>query len=220
MLFKTLALLACAAGATAHFQMQFPTPRGPFVEPNEINFCDSYTDAVSNRSLFPLDSGYITLNSEHPMWTAAVLISIDQNPTNFSVFNISSTGVQLPFAVPFFQTTGEGLACIPVDIGKLNIPGIGNGSNVTLQVQFDGGDGNLFQCTDVTLSSSFSIPSSDNCTHIVTNTTVTGTNSSSTATSPASGASNTSSSGALTTTSFSTSTGLLVFVVTLTLSFI
>ncbi|KLO13938.1 hypothetical protein SCHPADRAFT_795371, partial [Schizopora paradoxa] len=180
MLFSSLALLACVAGASAHFQMQFPPPRGPFVEPNEVNFCDSYTDAVSNRSLFPLDNGYITLNSEHPVWTAAVLISIDQNPTNFSVFNISSSGIQLPFAVPFFQTTGEGAACIPVDIGKLNISGIGDGSNVTLQVEFNGGDGNLFQCTDITLSSNFSIPSSDNCTHIVTNTTVTGSNASGT----------------------------------------
>ncbi len=33
------------------------------------SYIDSYNDAVSNRSLFPLDNGYITLNSEHPMWT-------------------------------------------------------------------------------------------------------------------------------------------------------
>lgn len=80
-------------------------------------------------------------------WTTAagVLISIEQDPTNFTVFNTSTSGIKLPFAVDFFQTTGEGPACIPIDIGHLNISGIGSGSNVTIQVEFNGGDGNLFQ---------------------------------------------------------------------------
>ena len=73
------------------------------------------------------------------------MISIEQNPTNFSVFNTSTTGVTLPAAVPFFKTSGEGLACIAIDIESLGIEGIKDGSNVTIQVQFDGGDGNLFQ---------------------------------------------------------------------------
>ena len=73
------------------------------------------------------------------------MISIEQNPTNFSVFNTSTTGVTLPVAVPFFKTSGEGLACIAIDIESLGIEGIKDGSNVTIQVQFDGGDGNLFQ---------------------------------------------------------------------------
>ena len=83
----TLLLFTLLTVVRGHFQMQFPVPRGPFVEPNEVNFCgeyiqafkcfvlkwtrsvDSYTEAVSNRSLFPLDNGFITLNSEHPQWT-------------------------------------------------------------------------------------------------------------------------------------------------------
>ena len=81
--------------------------------------------------------------------TAAILISIEANPNSFALFNTSSTGVQLPFAVPFFTASGEGQACIPVDIGSLNIPGVQDGSNVTLQVQFNGGDGNLFQVRNV-----------------------------------------------------------------------
>ncbi|THH05100.1 hypothetical protein EW145_g5038 [Phellinidium pouzarii] len=173
--------------------MQFPVPRGVFVMTNEVNFCDGYNDAVSNRSEFPLGQGFISLNSEHPSWSADVLISIEQNPTNFSVFNQSLTGVELPFAVPIFKASGEGLACIAIDIGNLGIPGVGDGSNVTIQVQFNGGDGNLFQCADLTLSSSFTIPSDVNCTHLVSNTTV--SNSSSTATSTSS--TSTSSNGAL-----------------------
>ena len=82
---------------------------------------------------------------ENIVIVAAVLISIVQDPTNFSVFSNGSDASNIPFAVPFFQTSGEGAACIPIDIGKLGISGVGNGTNVTIQVQFDGGDGNLFQ---------------------------------------------------------------------------
>jgi hypothetical protein len=86
----------------------------------------------------PLINFYVTS-------TAAVLISLEANPTTFAVFNTTSTGEQLPFAVPFFSAAGEGPACIPVDIASLNIPGVQDGSNVTLQIQFNGGDGDLFQ---------------------------------------------------------------------------
>ncbi|KAH8120235.1 hypothetical protein DFH11DRAFT_1558998 [Phellopilus nigrolimitatus] len=130
--------LVFAAFANAHFQLQFPTPRGPFVEDSEPTFCDGYNNAVSNRSTFPLAQGFITLNSEHPDWSAQVLISIDQNPTNFSMFNTSSSGTQLPSAC-------TGAACIAIDIANLGISNVKDGSNVTIQVQYDGGDGNLFQ---------------------------------------------------------------------------
>lgn len=80
--------------------------------------------------------------------TAAVLISLEQNPNDFTDFNKTSSGDELPYAVPFFQGTGAGEICIPVDVGNLNIKGVGNGTNVTLQVMFAGADGNLFQvCT-------------------------------------------------------------------------
>jgi hypothetical protein len=70
----------------AHFQLAFPSPRGPFDDDNEVNFCgnvvsfltvlvliilgaDNYAQAVSNRSEFPLSGGFVTLNSEHTGWT-------------------------------------------------------------------------------------------------------------------------------------------------------
>lgn len=182
---KCLALCGSIAFATfvnAHFQMQYPEPRGAFVEDDEPSFCgelsactvyfvfngltfslthaDGYTNAVDNRTVFPFGQGFITLNSEHPTWTgehgelsvsvigltgnmpiaAQVLISTDQNPTNFSQFNTSSGA-----AVPFFKASGAGLACIAIDIENLNITGVKDGSNVTIQLQFEGGDGDLFQ---------------------------------------------------------------------------
>lgn len=81
---------AFAAVADAHFQLQYPSPRGPFVEDSEVSFCgryhnmlslsdghlitivvDGYTNAVSNRTAFPISNGIINLNSEHPTWTGS-----------------------------------------------------------------------------------------------------------------------------------------------------
>ncbi|TFY73217.1 hypothetical protein EWM64_g10795, partial [Hericium alpestre] len=76
-------LAVFASVATAHFQMQFPVPRGPFVEDDEPTFCDNYVHAVSNRSEFPLSGGFFTLNSEHPQWTIGVTVSTQQDPTSF-----------------------------------------------------------------------------------------------------------------------------------------
>ena len=68
----------------AHFRLAYPPPRGLFNASNEVYFCgnvasfsfirililgtDNYTQAVSNRSEFPLSGGYITLHSGHLNW--------------------------------------------------------------------------------------------------------------------------------------------------------
>ncbi|TFK41393.1 hypothetical protein BDQ12DRAFT_679389 [Crucibulum laeve] len=110
----------------AHFQLQFPAPRGVFVENDEPNFCDGYNTAASNRTAFPLTGGFFTLNSEHPKWTSEVLLSTASNPTSFD--NFSSV-------VPFFQLNGEGIFCIPLDFSKTNATGLKDGQNVTIQVR-------------------------------------------------------------------------------------
>jgi len=139
---------------SAHFQLQYPVPRGVFVEDNEPTFCDGYTTAVSNRSEFPLNGGFISINSEHPKFTFGVLLSTAQNPTNFANFSQ---------AVNFFQATGEGPFCLPVDLATAGLTDVAGGINATLQMVFDGGDGMLYQCADVILSSSFTVPSNISC---------------------------------------------------------
>ncbi|KAG1889385.1 hypothetical protein F4604DRAFT_1712116 [Suillus subluteus] len=163
----TVAVVLSAA-VQAHFQMQYPIPRGPFVEDSEPTFCDGYTNAVNNRTIFPLSNGIINMNSEHPLWTAEVIVSTYQNPDNFSDFN-SSSGYQT--VVPFFQQSGEGLYCFPIDLAAaaVNVSGIEDGANVTIQVLFNGGDGNLYQCADLTLSSNMTAPpanASSGCTNV------------------------------------------------------
>lgn len=80
-----LALASLASVASAHFQLQFPDPRGEFDEDNEPNLCgmqftkfyisrtnaslDGYKSVAKNRTQFPLDNGIVSLKSEHPNWT-------------------------------------------------------------------------------------------------------------------------------------------------------
>lgn len=165
------------ATSYAHFHLQFPPPRGPFNMPNELNFCgechsylllDQYTHLcyqiatqipcpterfsplaeVSFLSLASTRSGSV---SEFTLWhditidltilvtAVGVEVSTLNNPTSFQNFTQ---------AVPFFQVTGEGAFCWPVDLAASNISGLTDGANITIQVEFNGGDGNLFQvCT-------------------------------------------------------------------------
>jgi len=71
-----------------------------------------------------------------------VAVSTKPNPTSFNDFN-NASGSQL--AVNFFQTSGEGLACFNIDLSKSGISGVQDGANVTIEVVFDGGDGQLYQ---------------------------------------------------------------------------
>ncbi|EKM60885.1 uncharacterized protein PHACADRAFT_247102 [Phanerochaete carnosa HHB-10118-sp] len=144
MYFSFGVVLAALLGiASAHFQLQYPPPRGPFVMSSEPTFCDGYQNSVSNRTVFPLNGGSISLNSEHPLWTLGVQLSTLSNPQNFGNFTE---------AVPWVQVNGEGLYCFPVDLATSGLSGVQDGANVTLLFVFDGGDGELFQCADLTLS--------------------------------------------------------------------
>ncbi|KXN84784.1 hypothetical protein AN958_12078 [Leucoagaricus sp. SymC.cos] len=151
---SALALLASTVVVNAHFQMQFPAPRGPFVEDDEPNFCDGFTNATTNRTQFPLSGGIVEINSEHSSWSAAFYISSDSNPNSFNDFQQVNS---------FFKDQGEGKFCLPLNLASSNFTGLQSGQNVTLQMLFDGGDGNLFQCADLTLTNDNSSISSLNC---------------------------------------------------------
>ncbi|KAK0505917.1 hypothetical protein EDD18DRAFT_1121233 [Armillaria luteobubalina] len=175
-LFLLAAVLASVA--SAHFQLQFPDPRGTFNEDNEPTFCDGYTSVAQNRTEFPLNSGFFSLNSEHPSWTAAVYLSTSSNPTSFDDFK------QI---VPFFQMQGEGIYCLPLNLSATNATGLTNEQNVTIQILYNGGDSQLYQCSDLTLLSNFSLSQSIDAT--CTNATSTSSNSTSNSTSSSSGSS-------------------------------
>jgi hypothetical protein len=66
-----------------------------------------------------------------------------QDPTSFNNFTNSSGGQQL--AGNFASGSGAGGFCIPLDLSNTGISGVSDGANVTIQLVFNGGDGNLYQ---------------------------------------------------------------------------
>ena len=80
------------------------------------------------------------------LFAVGIQISTVPNPDSFDDFHTSNGSDQL--AVPYFEGQGT-QGCIPVSVGALNLPGIGDGSNVTLQIVQDGSDGSLYQVRQI-----------------------------------------------------------------------
>ncbi|KAG5719315.1 hypothetical protein E4T56_gene13298 [Termitomyces sp. T112] len=154
------AVLVLLTGVNAHFRLLYPEPRGVFIEDQEPNFCGGYTNAVANRTTFPLSGGFLSIKTGHPGWTSGVLLSTAQDPVSFDNFSVN--GVQ-QIVGPYAKEANAGTFCIPLNISAAGIENVRDGSNVTIQVVFAGGDGNLYQCADLTLASNFTIPSNVTC---------------------------------------------------------
>lgn len=78
----------------------------------------------------------VHINSHHSLATVVAFISTSSNPTSFDDFNTTSNGTIIPLASNIFQVT-QGEKCFNIDLESLNV-GLTNGSEVTLQIQYDG----------------------------------------------------------------------------------
>jgi len=149
MIFPTVAVLAALAStAQAHFTLNAPLPRGVRVADDQLTFCGGHAEVTSNRTVFPLEGGNVNIQTGHGNWTAAVMVSTVANPNTFDAFKVDGEDV-------FVRQWGArdehgGTFCLPLDLAAANLT---DGANVTLQVVFEGGDGLLYQCADLTLSS-------------------------------------------------------------------
>ncbi|WVQ97183.1 hypothetical protein IAU59_004293 [Kwoniella sp. CBS 9459] len=190
-----LAATVFSSTALAHFTLDYPTSRG-FDDDNEPQFCGGF-NTVETRQPFPLGEGPVHIDSHHNLATVVAFISTSSNPTSFNDFNTTSNGTSIPLATDFFQVT-SGEKCFNVNLGALGV-GLTNGSEVTLQIQYDGGDGNLYQCADLVLIDGYSVPSNETCTSDA----ATAGNATSSVTTTAGGSSTAASSAAATTSSAS-----------------
>ncbi|KAJ8084267.1 hypothetical protein PM082_003035 [Marasmius tenuissimus] len=155
-------LLACYASVVhAHFRLQFPQPRGEFVAQKELDFCGGYPEAVSNRSSFPLSKGSFSISTGHTNWVVGVILSTSQNPRTWEDFYANG---QQQLVRDYAKSPDAGTYCIPLDLSSTGIADVKDGANVTIQVVFAGGDGNLYQCADLTLSNSATVPPCSNMT--------------------------------------------------------
>jgi hypothetical protein len=81
-------------------------------------------------------------DTKHFVLPVGVLLSTEQNPNSWESFSLNETQT---FVRDYAREEGAGTFCIPLDIAGANIPGAVDGANVTIQVVFEGGDGNLYQ---------------------------------------------------------------------------
>ncbi|KAG8969787.1 hypothetical protein FRC03_000613 [Tulasnella sp. 419] len=135
--------LLCLASVNAHFELYYPPTRG-FNEDIENRFCGGF-NTPNTRTPFPLTGGIVSLVSAHDTANFVTLVSFDANPENFGDFNTTSSGQHIPYLKPFLKINGAGDVCYPVDFQTLGLPDIPDGTNATIQIQYDGGDGNLYQ---------------------------------------------------------------------------
>ncbi|KIJ45495.1 hypothetical protein M422DRAFT_120675, partial [Sphaerobolus stellatus SS14] len=156
-----LSLLASAfALANGHFLLNYPPTRG-FDEDKVRSCIVRGFSSNGTRNPFPLTDGWVSITSEHPKSFFIVVVSFDEDPTTFSEFNTTSNGTKIPPLEPFTNLFSTGDACVPVNVGATGFAK--NGTNATILVQFDGGDGDLFQCSDIVLLDNVKLPSDAKC---------------------------------------------------------
>ncbi|KAH7418038.1 expression library immunization antigen 1 [Cadophora sp. MPI-SDFR-AT-0126] len=148
-----LALSALTSLATAHFNLDYPAARG-FDEDKLGTFpCGGQDTVSSTRTPFPLSNGQIALTMGHIDANVEVLIAVGNDPG--SAFNTVLR--------PTFKEQGLGAFCMT----GIEIPSslqITEGMNATIQVVTNGDpDGGLYNCADVTFSSTAAAAGTDVC---------------------------------------------------------
>ncbi|KAI0296595.1 hypothetical protein BC826DRAFT_967945 [Russula brevipes] len=160
-------LLGAITAVNAHFNLSFPAPRGALNFSNEFWPFASSSFNIRTRQLYdrreyqepvPSHRGFRHAKLTHAAWNLSILISTAQNPKSFADFNDSSGKPQ--FARRTANATGTGVFCVPLDLSSTGISGVGDGANVTIQIVYND---DLYQCSDLTLSRGFTIPSGVSC---------------------------------------------------------
>lgn len=135
-------LLAIASLTSAHFNLEFP-PARDFNERTLDQFPCGGFNTPSTRTPWPISGGQIALKMGHTQSNVEVLIAVGNNPG--SAFN---TVIR-----PTFLQTGLGAFCMT----GLTLPSsinVTEGINATIQVITNGDpDGGLYNCADITFSS-------------------------------------------------------------------
>ncbi|KAF8322165.1 hypothetical protein DL93DRAFT_2129722 [Clavulina sp. PMI_390] len=160
---STLGLFALLSVASAHFTLDYPYTRG-FDEDSEPDVPCGGFSVNKTRTPFPLSGGFVSFSSFHNTASSVLGVSFSSDPQSLSDFNTTTSGQAYGLLTPTFSTTVEGSFCVHVNISSLGVSDAKNGVNATILMVYNGGDGTLHQCSDVTLLSNYTIPSSIPCT--------------------------------------------------------
>ncbi|KAL8732381.1 MAG: hypothetical protein Q9166_002779 [cf. Caloplaca sp. 2 TL-2023] len=148
-----LALPILASLVSAHFTLDFPPAREADEEQSGTFPCGAST-VSSSRTAWPLAGGSIQLTLGHDHSAIQVLVALGNDPgSNFNAV-----------LVPTIQEEGLGKFCL----SNVMVPeslGVRDGDNATIQVVTDSeSSGGLYNCADITFSSSNSSASTSQCT--------------------------------------------------------
>ena len=149
------ALATLTTLASAHFNLKYPAVRG-FDEDKLGTFpCGSFDTPSTNRTLWPLTGGEISLTMGHISSNVEVLIGFGNDVG--SAFNTVLRQT--------FQEQGLGSFCMT----GFSMPeglNVTDGTNATIQVQTNGDpSGGLYNCADITFSASAPGPADGVCTN-------------------------------------------------------
>lgn len=133
-----IALVCFQNFVLAHYQIIYPGTRG-FDEGKEpVAPCGGFDTVGSQRFRIP-KSAFITISSGHTAYTYVINALYSSNP---SAADFSGTNVkQVTEGVRRFPEA----ACLPVNFGSE----VQDGTNATLQLVYNGGDGLLYQVSDL-----------------------------------------------------------------------
>ncbi|KAI8344932.1 hypothetical protein BD560DRAFT_411704 [Blakeslea trispora] len=127
---------------SAHFTLTYPSSRG-FDESKEATApCGSFDSVSSTRVKLP-KSAFVQINSGHVSYSYVINAVYNNNPSTSDF-----SGSSLKELASGTRTFPQG-ACLPFQFGD----DIKDGTNATIQVEYNGGDGMLYQCFDVTYDS-------------------------------------------------------------------
>ncbi|KAI8375313.1 hypothetical protein EDC96DRAFT_496781 [Choanephora cucurbitarum] len=134
----TLVALECYL-VNAHFTLTYPSSRG-FDESKESTApCGNFDSVSSTRVKLP-KSAFVEINSGHVSYSYVINAVYSNNPST-NDFSGSSLK-QLATGTRSYPQN----ACLPFQFGD----DVENGTNATIQVEYNGGDGILYQCFDAT----------------------------------------------------------------------
>ncbi|KAH9808199.1 hypothetical protein DFH28DRAFT_1070138 [Melampsora americana] len=148
---------------SAHFTLDFPATRG-FDEDKEPSFCGGFPTNASDRHPFPLSGAApVRITSHHNNAQVAIILSVQPDPTKFADFNNTE---KVSYLMSFVNIKGQQGFCFSVDIETLAsqiTPSPRNGTLATLQVEYNGGDHPLFQCSDLILVQDLKLADEEIC---------------------------------------------------------
>ncbi|KAL8763155.1 MAG: hypothetical protein Q9184_000958 [Pyrenodesmia sp. 2 TL-2023] len=132
-----------ASVSSAHFTLDFPPARSSNDDSQSTFPCGGHNSIASERTPFPLSGGPIQMTMGHDRSAVQVLIALGNDATE--AFNT--------VLVPTTQEEGIGQFCL----SNVQIPeslGVEEGDNATIQVVTNGDPtGGLYNCADITFSS-------------------------------------------------------------------